>query len=104
MLPQRDQRVAGGSLRICGAQVKSTRLANSPPAVPDDSSEDSSPEQRHSPRQRLVLFSSLTLLVYAVSSLPYVFGYLIPSGQIRFTGIVFDVVDTAQYFAWMRSC
>lgn len=83
--------------------MKSTRLANSPPAVPDDSSEDSSPELRHSSRQRLVLFSSLTLLVYAVSSLPYVFGYLIPSGQIRFTGIVFDVVDTAQYFAWMRS-
>lgn len=41
--------------------------------------------------------------VYVVSSLPYVFGYLWQSSAQRFTGVVFDVVDTAQYFAWMRA-
>lgn len=45
----------------------------------------------------------ITLLVYTVSSLPYLYGYLRQTATARFTGIVFDVVDTAQYFAWMRA-
>ncbi|HUG16695.1 MAG TPA: hypothetical protein VMM78_16945 [Thermomicrobiales bacterium] len=38
-----------------------------------------------------------------MSSVPYVYGYLRQSSTERFTGIVFNVVDTAQYFAWMRA-
>lgn len=45
----------------------------------------------------------VTLLVYVASSLPYLYGYLRQTAEERFTGIVFDVVDTAQYYAWMRS-
>jgi hypothetical protein len=46
---------------------------------------------------------ALTLAVYLGSSLPYLFGYWRQTAEWRFTGIVFDVMDTAQYFAWMRA-
>lgn len=49
------------------------------------------------------LYGVMTLLVFVVTSIPYAAGYLVQNDQIRFTGVVFDVVDTAQYFAWMRS-
>ncbi|MGN6566023.1 MAG: hypothetical protein ACTHMU_25475 [Thermomicrobiales bacterium] len=49
------------------------------------------------------LVAALTLAVYLGSSLPYLFGYWRQTATQRFTGIVFDVVDTAQYFAWMRA-
>lgn len=45
----------------------------------------------------------VTALVYLISTLPYLYGYQRQDSQRRFTGVVFDVVDTAQYFAWMRS-
>ena len=45
----------------------------------------------------------ITLGVFAVSSVPYVAGFLFESADRAFTGIVFDVVDTAQYYAWMRA-
>lgn len=45
----------------------------------------------------------ITLGVYLASSLPYLAGYLFESASTHFTWIVFDVVDTAQYYAWMRS-
>lgn len=47
--------------------------------------------------------AAITALVYAVSSLPYLAGYAFETTTIRFTGIVFDVPDTAQYYAWMRA-
>ena len=47
--------------------------------------------------------AAITVAVYIVSSLPYLYGYVRQSADERFTGIVFDVADTAQYFAWMRS-
>jgi hypothetical protein len=49
------------------------------------------------------MYAVVTLLVLVVTSIPYAAGYLVQTEQIRFTGVVFDVVDTAQYFAWMRS-
>lgn len=51
-------------------------------------------------RSRVAL---VTALVYLATSLPYGYGYLRQTASERFTGIVFDVVDTAQYFAWMRA-
>jgi hypothetical protein len=45
----------------------------------------------------------LTAAVYVATTIPYVYGYLRQTGQARFTGVVFDVVDTAQYYAWMRA-
>jgi hypothetical protein len=48
-------------------------------------------------------FALVTLGVFAVSSLPYITGELLARDGRRFTGIVFDVPDTAQYFAWMRA-
>jgi hypothetical protein len=49
------------------------------------------------------LVVGVTLAVYLISSLPYLIGYAVTSSRQHFTGIVFDVVDTAQYFAWMRA-
>lgn len=46
---------------------------------------------------------AITGLTFMVSSIPYLYGYLRQSSTERFTGIVFNVVDTAQYFAWMRA-
>lgn len=46
---------------------------------------------------------AVSLLVYLISSVPYLYGYLRQSTAERFTGIVFDVPDTAQYYAWMRA-
>ena len=48
-------------------------------------------------------YALVTLAVFLVSSIPYVYGYAVQGPGMRFTGIVFDVPDTAQYFAWMRS-
>ena len=45
----------------------------------------------------------VTAVVFAVSSIPYVYGTVRQTTDERFTWIVFDVVDTAQYFAWMRA-
>jgi hypothetical protein len=48
----------------------------------------------------LAVFS---LALFALSSAPFVYGtYSAPSGRV-FMGIVSDVPDTAQYFAWMRA-
>jgi hypothetical protein len=47
--------------------------------------------------------AAVTLVVFLASSLPYVAGYLGQTDNARFTGIVFDVPDTAQYYAWMRA-
>ncbi len=45
----------------------------------------------------------IALGVYLVSTLPYLAGYFFEANTSRFTWIVFDVVDTAQYYAWMHS-
>jgi hypothetical protein len=45
----------------------------------------------------------VTVAVLLASSLPYVTGYLGQTDNARFTGVVFDVPDTAQYYAWMRA-
>lgn len=45
----------------------------------------------------------VTLGVFVVTSIPYLYGYSAAGPGDHFTGIVFDVPDTAQYFAWMRS-
>src|SRR5689334_702562 len=47
--------------------------------------------------------AAVALAVFLASSLPYFAGYLAQTGDERFTGIVFDVPDTAQYYAWMRA-
>ena len=47
------------------------------------------------------LVVGITTLVYLSSSLPYLIGYLTQTVDARFTGIVFDVPDTAQYYAWI---
>lgn len=45
----------------------------------------------------------VTAIVFIVSSIPYLYGAIRQTSGERFTWIVFDVVDTAQYFAWMRA-
>jgi hypothetical protein len=49
---------------------------------------------------REVAIASLVLLV--VTSLPYVYGYLSAPHDKWFSGIIFNVHDTAQYLSWMR--
>lgn len=49
---------------------------------------------------RDIAVASLGLLI--ITSLPYVYGYLsAPSGK-WFSGIIYNVHDTAQYLSWMR--
>jgi hypothetical protein len=47
--------------------------------------------------------AAITAAVFIVSSIPYLYGLGRQTATARFSGIVFDVVDTAQYFAWMRA-
>jgi len=47
-----------------------------------------------------VLVASLALLV--VTSLPYVYGFLTAPPDRWFSGVIFNVHDTAQYLSWMR--
>ncbi len=47
--------------------------------------------------------AAVTIGIYLVTSIPYLFGYVVAGQGNHFTGIVFDVPDTAQYFAWMRA-
>jgi hypothetical protein len=49
---------------------------------------------------RLILLVSLALLV--VTSLPTAFGYLSAPPDRWFSGVVYNMHDTAQYFSWMR--
>lgn len=49
------------------------------------------------------IVAAVTSAIYVVTTLPYLAGYLFQDGNRRFTGIVFDVEDTAQYYAWMRA-
>jgi hypothetical protein len=49
---------------------------------------------------REVVIASLALLV--VTSLPYVYGFLSEPADMWFSGVVFNVHDTAQYLSWMR--
>jgi len=46
------------------------------------------------------IVASLVLLV--VTSLPYVYGYVSAPADKWFSGIIFNVHDTAQYLSWMR--
>lgn len=48
-------------------------------------------------------FILVTIAVYLVSSIPYLAGWAFQDSSARFTWIVFDVTDTAQYYAWMRA-
>ncbi len=41
-------------------------------------------------------------IVLAVTSLPFLFGYLTTPPDKQFMGIMLDVPDHAQYFSWMR--
>ena len=47
--------------------------------------------------------AAITIGIFLVTTIPYLFGYAVAGPGDDFTGIVFDVPDTAQYFAWMRS-
>jgi hypothetical protein len=47
--------------------------------------------------------AAVTIGIYLLTTIPYLFGYAMAGPEEHFTGIVFDVADTAQYFAWMRS-
>lgn len=47
--------------------------------------------------------AAITTLVFVLSSVPYLAGHWFAGADVRFTWIVFDVTDTAQYYAWMRS-
>lgn len=49
---------------------------------------------------RDVVWTSLLLLV--VTSLPYAYGYWSAPDGSWFSGVIFNVHDTAQYFSWMR--
>lgn len=45
---------------------------------------------------------AVIVLVLALTSLPFLFGYLTAPPDRRFTGVMFNVPDHNQYFAWMR--
>jgi hypothetical protein len=49
---------------------------------------------------REVVITSLALLV--ATSLPYIYGFLSEPPDKWFSGVVFNVHDTAQYLSWMR--
>jgi hypothetical protein len=49
---------------------------------------------------REVVIASLALLV--VTSLPYIYGFLSEPADKWFSGVVYNVHDTAQYLSWMR--
>jgi hypothetical protein len=49
---------------------------------------------------REVIITSLALLV--VTTLPYIYGFLSEPGDKWFSGVIFNVHDTAQYLSWMR--
>jgi hypothetical protein len=49
---------------------------------------------------RRVLWASLALLI--ITSLPYLFGHMSAPPDKVFSGIVYNVHDTAQYLSWMR--
>lgn len=56
-----------------------------------------------SPRNLDLLFpAGITGLLLVFSSLPYLFGYLRTPQNKVFMGIMLDVPDTTQYWAWMR--
>ncbi|MGD2144474.1 MAG: hypothetical protein PVF54_08360 [Anaerolineae bacterium] len=44
----------------------------------------------------------VTLCVLVASSVPVVYGYLSTPSDKWFSGVVYNVHDTAQYFSWMR--
>lgn len=55
-------------------------------------------------RQRDYLTLALVAMaLILVTSIPFVFAKLLPTGDRQFMGIVSDVPDTAQYFAWQRA-
>jgi hypothetical protein len=49
---------------------------------------------------RFVFWVTLVLLV--VTSIPTVFGYLSTPSDKWFSGVIYNIHDTAQYFSWMR--
>ena len=49
------------------------------------------------------LLALLTLVLIVVSGLPFFYASTLPAGDRQFMGIVADVPDTAQYFAWQRA-
>jgi hypothetical protein len=49
---------------------------------------------------RFVILVILGLLV--VTSIPYVYGYLTAPTDLWFSGVIYNVHDTAQYLSWMR--
>jgi uncharacterized membrane protein len=44
----------------------------------------------------------ISLAVLAITSLPYVFGYMTSPADKQFTGLVINVPDHCQYFAWLK--
>ena len=38
----------------------------------------------------------------AITSVPYLYGYLTAPADQWFSGVIYNVHDTAQYFSWMR--
>jgi len=53
-------------------------------------------------RRSAILVIGITSIAFIIASIPYVFGYLsVPPGK-KFMGMVINVADHAQYFAWLR--
>ncbi|NJN95487.1 MAG: hypothetical protein HC875_15940 [Anaerolineales bacterium] len=50
----------------------------------------------------LVEIAAVSLLLLVVTSLPYLYGYFSAPADRWFSGIIFNVHDTAQYLSWMR--
>ncbi len=44
----------------------------------------------------------IALLLLAITSLPYLYGYLSTPPDKWFSGVIFNVHDTAQYLSWIR--
>src|SRR6476620_832876 len=56
----------------------------------------------HRPVSEFKFPAAITGLVLLFTSLPYLFGYLHTPQNKYFMGIMLDVPDTTQYWAWMR--
>ena len=49
-----------------------------------------------------LIFGTVLVALLVVTGLPGIYGYVIARGDAQFMGIVLNVPDTAQYFAWAR--
>ncbi|MBN1178448.1 MAG: hypothetical protein JXD18_04500 [Anaerolineae bacterium] len=50
----------------------------------------------------VAVVAGVSVLLLVVTSIPLLFGYLTTPSDRWFSGVVYNVHDTAQYFSWMR--